>query len=327
MTTLRNLRIVSALTVASLALAGCGDDTDSTDTGADSESGVSIVASTNVYGDVAAAVAGDLASVTSIITSSAQDPHEYEASAQDRLAIDGADLVIENGGGYDSFMDTLIDGGSGDLVVLNAVDISELAHEEGEEEAHEGEEESHEGEGDGHDHIEGFNEHVWYDFHTMEKVAEEIAHGLGEVDPDNASTYEANFDAFAKQLESLETEAEALSATADGLHAMMTEPLPVYLLAELGLEDLTPAEFSEAVEEGADVPPRVLQETLDLIADEDIAVLAYNSQTADATTDQVLAAAEDAGIPVVEFTETLPEGQSYVEWQQGNLTNLADALG
>lgn len=327
MTSFHSFRTVAALSVATLALTSCGADsgTDSdSDSGAD-DANLSIVASTNVYGDIAAAVAGDLASVTSIITSASQDPHEYEASAQDRLAFDGADLVIENGGGYDSFVDTLLEAGTGDPVVLNAVDLSGLAPEEVEED-HAEEEEGPEDE-EGHDHVEGFNEHVWYDVHAMEKLAEEISHELGELDPDNAATFDANYAAFAEQLETLEAGAEELRAVAEGRHVVITEPVPVYLLGEVGLENLTPDAFSEAVEEGADVPPRVLQETLDLFADEEIAVLAYNSQAADATTEEVRAVAEDAGVPVVEFTETLPEGQSYVEWQQANLDSLAEALG
>jgi zinc/manganese transport system substrate-binding protein len=317
------VRGAAALPLVALALTGCGDDSGAAE-GADSGR-PTVVASTNVYGDIASAVAGDLAEVTSIITSSTQDPHEYEATAQDRLVFDEADLVIENGGGYDSFVDTLLEGGGGDPVVLNAVEISGLAPEEGDEHAEEehAEEEGHEG----HDHIEGFNEHVWYDFHTVEKLAEEISHELGELDPDNASTYEENYQAFAEQVEKLEASAGELRSTAEGQGAAITEPVPVYLLAEVGLENLTPEEFSEAVEEGADVPPRVLQETLDLMDSGDVAVLAYNAQAEDATTEQVRAAAEAAGVPVVDMTETLPEGQTYLEWQQSNLDALAAALG
>ena len=102
--------------------------------------------------------------------------------------------------------------------------------------------------------------------------------------------------------------------------------MPAYLLAEAGLVDVTPADFTEAVEEGADVPPRALQETLDLVAAGDLSVLAYNSQTEDATTQQVRAAAEEQGLPVVEFTETLPEGTSYLAWMQANLDRLTEAL-
>jgi zinc/manganese transport system substrate-binding protein len=325
MTTSSSLRLLLAAPVAALALVGCGDDTDAADDGV-----LTVVASTNVYGDIAAAVAGDLAEVTSIVTSSTQDPHEYEATAQDRLALDGADIVIENGGGYDPFIDTLLASGGGNKVVLNAVDLSGLAPEEGEEhseEEHSEEEHSEEEHSEeDHAHVEGLNEHVWYDFHAVEKLADELRAQLSELDPDNADAYQANYDALAEEIEALEASAEELRATAEGRGVVITEPVPVYLLSEAGLVVETPEEFSEAVEEGADVAPRVLQETLDLFDTADIAVLAYNTQASDATTEQVLAAAEGAGVPVVDFTETLPDGQTWVEWQQANLDNLAGAL-
>jgi zinc/manganese transport system substrate-binding protein len=146
--------LATASVLAAAGLVGC-----TATPAADDDGRVSIVASTNVYGEIAAQIAGDHADVTSIITSAAQDPHSYEASAQDQLAVADAYLVIHNGGGYDAFVDTLLDAsGNDDVEVLDAVEISGLAAED------ESDGEHAEGEGDdaGHDHIEGFNEHVWY---------------------------------------------------------------------------------------------------------------------------------------------------------------------
>ena len=306
-----------------LALAGCSTATPAAD---DAATGVSIVASTNVYGSIASAIGGDLVTVTSIITSAAQDPHSFEASAQDQLALSKADLVIENGGGYDPFIDTLLEASSTDVPVVNASEASGLlegddhAHEEGETE-----EEAHT-EDDGHDHIEGFNEHVWYSFHGVEHVAEEIAHQLSEIDADNAATYQANYEAFAAEIAELETSAEALHTTTAGLGAAITEPVPLYLLEEVGLTNRTPDDFSEAIEEGTDVAPAVLQQTLALFSAGDVSLLAYNSQTASAETEQVKAAAEDNGVAVVEFTETLPDGADYVSWMTDNLSAISAAL-
>ena len=78
--------------------------------------------------------------------------------------------------------------------------------------------------------------------------------------------------------------------------------------------------------EGTDVAPRVLQETLDLVGGGNLALLAYNEQTADSTTEEVRTAAEEAGVPVVDFTETLPDGETYVTWQQSNLDAIESAL-
>ncbi len=99
------LRLVPLILVPAvlLALAGCGAG-DAVDDGK-----VHVVASTDVYGSLVALVGGDAVEVTSLIDSASQDPHSFEASARDRLAIAGADLVIVNGGGYDPFMDALLD--------------------------------------------------------------------------------------------------------------------------------------------------------------------------------------------------------------------------
>lgn len=304
--------------VAAIALTGCAAPAPVSAT-----DGLSVVASTNVYGDIAAAIAGDAATVTSIIDSPTIDPHSYEASAQDQLAIANADLVIENGGGYDPFVDLLVDGSGTTATVLSAVVIAGLLDEG--EDAHSEEEEAH-SEDDGHGHVEGVNEHVWYDIHLMGDVAAAIAAGLAELDPENAEVFESNLATFDAALEELEAELEQTAASLGGGVVATTEPVPAYLLAELGLDDETPAEFTEAIEEGSDVPPLALQEVLELIESGEVRLLAYNEQTASPETERVRAAAEDAGIPVVSFVETLPDGEDYVSWMRANIEAVAAAL-
>ena len=320
--------LVGTIAVTALALAGCSASTPA----ADDNAGLSIVASTNVYGSIAEAIGGDLITVTSIITSAAQDPHSYEASAQDQLALSKADLVIENGGGYDPFIDTLLSASSSEAPVVNASEASGLlegdAHEHDDDASTSStdsaaeEEEDHEG----HDHIEGFNEHVWYSFHGVEHVAEEIAHQLSELDADNAATYEANFTAFTGEIEALEARAEALHADTEGMGAAITEPVPLYLLEAAGFTNRTPEEFSEAIEEGTDVAPAVLAQTLALFGSGSVSLLAYNSQTASNETEEVRAAAEENGVAVVEFTETMPDGADYVSWMTDNLSAISAAV-
>lgn len=288
---------------AALTLAGCAAATPAGD-----DSTLTVVASTNVYGSIAEAVGGDLVTVTSLITSSAQDPHSYEASAQDRLAISRADVVIENGGGYDPYIDQLL--GDSTVRVITVVD------DEGTEDEST----------DDHGHIEGLNEHVWYDLHAMEDFAEDLASVLGELDAANAATYTANADAFAGDVDALAERAQGLAASHEGQGVAVTEPVPLYLLEEVGLVNLTPEAFTEAIEEGADVPPTALQETLDVIDGGDVVLLAYNSQTASAETERVREAAEAAGIPVVDFSETLPDGEDYLSWMTANLDAIESAL-
>lgn len=342
-----------AVTAASvLALAGCATATGSSSSAGSADAAgdaVQVVASTNVYGQIVEAIGGDAVAVTSIVSSAAQDPHSYEPSAQDTLAISNAELIVENGGGYDSFIDALIESSGSEAHVITAVEFShdypgaeahsddhseegaadegaadaaaeeEHAHEEGEEHAHE------EGEHD-HAHIEGFNEHVWYDPHTVAYVAEAVTDELSELRPEEADTFAANLDAFTGEIEGLEDSLGAIAGKQQGAHVFVTEPVPVYLAAAAGLENVTPEAFSEAVEEGQDVPPATLLESLELLRADDVRVVIRNTQTGGAETEQIVSEADSLSIPVIAFSETLPEGETYISWMQANITALSDAL-
>ncbi|WP_295839721.1 zinc ABC transporter substrate-binding protein [uncultured Microbacterium sp.] len=315
-----------------LALAGCaGGAPASTASGATDGGKVAVVASTDVYGSIAEAVGGDFVDVTSIITSPTQDPHEYEASAQDQLTLKNAGLVIENGAGYDSFMEALVEASGTTAPVISAVeynhdypgaeshdDASPAPSESADDHAHD--------EGDGHDHIEGFNEHVWYDPHTVEDLTAAIASKLGELAPDHVADFNANAEAFTQQIAGLEDSLDQIKAKDAGQKIFVTEPVPVYLTTAAGLDNATPNEFSESVEEGQDVPPATLLESLQLLDSGEIRVMIVNPQTGGAEVTQVQNEAKAKNIPVIEFTETLPEGQTYISWMQSNITALSDAL-
>ena len=283
------IAIISTISIAALTLAGCAA-TPAVDDGR-----VHVVASTNVYGSIAEAVGGDLIDVTSLIATAAQDPHSFEASAQDQLAVSKADLVIENGGGYDPFVYDLYSAADSDAVLFRVSDRLEFS---------------------------SGNEHLWYDLLGMEEIATEIATELATIDPSNSAEYEANAEAFGGEIQALVTSVNGIGT---GKQAAITEPVPVYLLEAANMTVSTPDEFSEAIEEGTDVPPAVLAETLELVESADL--LAYNSQTASPETEQVRQAAEKAGVPVVEFNETLPDGEDYISWMTANVSAIAAALG
>ncbi|MEU1543283.1 zinc ABC transporter substrate-binding protein [Actinacidiphila glaucinigra] len=287
-------------------LAGCGgspDDAASTGSAA-SASKVTVVASTNVYGDIVERIGGDRVDVTSIISDPAQDPHSYEAGTRNQLALSKAKVVVENGGGYDDFVDRMLGSGNASAEVINAVEVSGRTAPAGGE----------------------LNEHVWYDFPSVSKVADRIADALGKADPDNAGTFTKNAAAFKKSLTALEEKEASLKSAHAGDGVAITEPVPLYLLEASGLANRTPEEFSEAVEEGDDVSAKVLQATLDLFSGKKVKALVYNQQTSGAQTEKVKSAADAAGVPVVPVTETLPDGKDYLTWMNDNVDALADAL-
>lgn len=299
----------AALLAAALALccaAGCARS-DSVGQGP-TPGLVNVVASTDVYGSVASEVGGKHARVTSIIHTPDADPHEYESTPADALAVSRAALLVINGGGYDDFATKLIGVSGTGSRTPNVINVSELS---------------------GLPNGPEFNEHVFYSLPTMRKLADTLAAELGKANPGEAADFTHNAAAFDARLDELNVKAGAIKATHSGARIAVTEPVPLYLTAQAGLVDATPEQFSHAVEDGSDPPVAVLQQTLALFHGPDrVRVLLLNGQTESPTTSQVERAATAAGVPVVKVTETLPAGTlDYVSWMDGQITQLAAALG
>ena len=296
--------LLLGISIAILMVAGCSPTPAAV---SPTNSNITLVASTNVWGNIAKQVGGSVVDVTSIISDPSQDPHSYEANARIQLLVSKADVVIHNGGGYDDFIDTLLkSAGNPDVKVLNAVNISGL---------------------DQHPATGEFNEHVWYDFPTVRKVAAQIARTLSDLDPSSRATFTANEKAFDDSLGLLEAQQAAIKKGQPADNGVaITEPVPLYLLSACGLVNKTPAEFSEAIEEGTDVRPTVLLQTLALFSNHSVKLLAYNEQTSGPETEQVLAAAKAAHIATISVTETLPTGNNYLDWMSDNLNAVRTAL-
>jgi zinc/manganese transport system substrate-binding protein len=328
--TIRRFAAPVALAAASaLVLSGCATTSGGADAAA-SDDRIAVVASTDVYAQIAEEIGGEFVDVTAIVSSAGQDPHSFEPSARDQLTIQRADLIVENGGGYDAFVDALIEASGSTAPVVTAVEFShewpDNAGHEAEADS-ESEPEAEEAHGDhAHEHVEGFNEHVWYDPHTMEHLAERVAHELGELLPAQTETFEANATAFADGIAGLESALAGIETSDAGSQVFVTEPVPLYLVVAAGLVNVTPEAFTEAVEEGQDVSPSTLLESLKLLRSGEVRAVIANTQTGGAETDEVISEAESLEIPTAEFSETLPDGQTYLSWMRANIEALAGAL-
>lgn len=266
-----------------------------------------VATSTDVYGDIVRAIGGDHVHVTPIIHTTAQDPHSYQATTQDKLTVSRARLQIENGGGYDDFFSTLAADDTGDHELIDVTKLSALSPHSTAAAA-------------------DFNEHLWYDFDTMTALADTVSMNLARIDPANTAVYTANTDRFKVDLGKLKDRTAALKAHHAGDAVAITEPVPLYLLQAVGLINKTPEEYSHAIEEGHDVPAPVMKETLDLISGKAVKFLAYNDQTEGPQTKALKEAATKADVPVIDFTETLPEGQSYLQWMNTNVDHIDKTL-
>ena len=260
---------------------------------------VKIVASTNVWGDVAAAVGGDLVEVTSIIDAVNKDPHSYEATARDQLAVEKSNLVIANGGGYDDFIEKMAEAAGNKQIFRVASAVTAVSWQE--------------------------NEHLWYSISAVGEATYGIAETLGAIDSANAETYNANADKFIDGLTGIAGVYATVRANTEGYNYFATEPIADWLLKDLGFVNKTPKEFADAIENETDVAPSVMKESLDLIKSGTIKYLVINAQTENAQTMQIVNAARDAGVRAVVLTEILPKGIGYVEWMGNNLITLDPA--
>lgn len=300
----RRMLLLTALVASAVALAGCSATVPD-------DGRIRVTASTDVYGQIAAAVGGSAVSVTAIIDRPSEDPHEFEVSAADQLAVNRAQLIVQNGAGYDPFMPQLIAARPKPAVpVLTAATLSPAWP------------------GGGADATpDGFNEHVFYDLGTMKALASRIAADLGRIDPGGKAGFATRLASFTAGIDALQAEQATLESRHGGAQIFVTEPLPLYLTQGAGLYNATPAAFSEAVEAGDDVPPSTMLQATQLLRVRDVRALIANSQAGGPETTAVIAEAKTRGIPVLEWSETLPTGLTYLQWMTRNLDQLKGALG
>jgi zinc/manganese transport system substrate-binding protein len=272
---------------------------------------IKVVASTNVYGSIAKFLGGDFVDVTSIITDAKQDPHSYEATARDQLAIAEAELVIYNGGGYDEFIPTLLAAAEGEPHVIEIVNG---------EHAHESESEAHAD----HDHA---NEHVWYDIELVRVAAEHIANDISSLRPDSLQTVTANYDLFISELDNLQLRLDALRDRSIGMGMIAVEGVGNLMLEHAGFVDQTPEELTNAIEEDREVPAAALKDAKLLIENKLVSIVIVNLQQQDSVTDQLIASAEKAGVPVVALSELIPDPTwDYLDWMANNVDKLQEAI-
>ena len=293
---------------AAVVTAACGSTTSATGGGASGGSNsatepIPIVTSTNVWGDVVSQVGGQYVSVRPLVTDPSADPHSFEPSAQAQLAVSKAEVIVMNGGGNDDWMTTLIDASGSVAPVVDAAQLYAAGAAE-----------------------EPVNEHFWYDLPTVDAVAQRVATELSGLRPERAADFQANANAFAGKIAGLTAKVQAIKAAHGGTGIAVTEPVPLYLTDAVGLVDKTPERFSKAIEDGTDVPPTVLHDTLTLFTGQQVAALVYNVQTASPETETVLNAAKENDIGVVPVTETLPANKDYLSWMDETITALAAVL-
>jgi len=270
---------------------GCGKN-ESAQPKATAMAKINVVAAENFYGGVAQQIAGDSASVTSILTNPNQDPHEFAADASTAKSVADADIVIYNGLGYDDWMEKLlaVQSKSG-RIVIRVADLIGFTN--------------------------GDNPHIWYDPRTMPLLATKLSDILKQTN---------NLIAFQNEMNSVTTKIAEIKSARAGTIVTATEPVFGWMSRALGFKSIN-NEFQRAVMN--DTEPS-FQQTADFeksLREKTVKILFYNSQVTDPTTQRMLDLAKNSGVPVVGVTETQPlETKDYVDWMLSELNDIEAAL-
>jgi len=322
----RRPTVLAVLAASSLTLAACGGGSGNQTATSEADSAncpgdvLDVVVSVNQWGDIVQQLAGDCANVTTIINSTALDPHDYEPTTGDIASFEGADLVVVNGADYDHWASDAI----ANLDPAPAVvDAAEVAGVEGE---HADDEHAEDG-GDDHGHG-SVNPHLWYDPTSVTEVAAAVTAELSDLSPDAADYFAQRATAFTDAMQPYDAELTTLQSLAAGKTYAATETVFDYTAAAVGLTDATPEGYRDAASNESDPSSGDVAAFEAALADGSIDVLVYNTQTEGSVPEQLRSAAESAGVPVVDVTESVPDGDdSFVTWQLTQLQQLADALG
>jgi len=281
-------------------LSACGGATPGVASG--SPGVINVVAAENFYGNIVQQLGGKHVSVTSILSNPNVDPHEYQSNPQTAITVSKAALVIENGGGYDDWMDKLLSASpNSNRLLLKGFDSATT-------------------------HLPQ-NEHVWYSFANAAVIAQAITNDLKQLDPADTTTFDNNLRTFKQSLLPLQQKIAAIKVKYAGTPVGLTETIYLYQAVPEGLNVLTPFAFEKAIAEGNDPSADALVTATDQVNNRQIKILIYNEQTITPVTTNLENLAQSKGIPIVPVSETMPPGKTYQSWMMAQLNTLQAALG
>ncbi len=257
----------------------------------------------NQYANVIGQIGGRYVTVTSIMSNPNTDPHTFEASPKVAQAVSAAQLVIQNGVGYDTFMNK-IEAASPNpdrkvLVVQNLLGLPDSTR----------------------------NPHLWYKPTTMPVVATAIARDLSALQPQHATYFDAKVVTFDNSLKPWYSAIDQLESAYPNAPVATTEPVGDYLLEAAGMNNRTPWDLQADIMNGVDPSPQDVTLEQALFSQHKVKVFVYNQQVVDSLTQSFLTSAKRNGIPVVGVYETMPTpGYSYQSWMLAETRALYKAL-
>ena len=102
----QGLVLAGAAAALAVAVAGCGSSA-TTAASAKSTAVISAIGAENEYANVLSQIGGQYVHVSSILNNPNTDPHTFESSPSVASEVSAAQLIVQNGVGYDTFMNKI----------------------------------------------------------------------------------------------------------------------------------------------------------------------------------------------------------------------------
>jgi zinc/manganese transport system substrate-binding protein len=268
------------------------------------ESGViNAVGAENEYANVLSQIGGRYVHVSSILNNPNTDPHTFEASTSVAEEVSHAELIVQNGVGYDGFMNDIESAspnpGRKVIVAQHVLGLPDSTP----------------------------NPHLWYSPKTMPAVAKVMAEDLSALDPGHEAYFQARLQAFDRSLMPWLNAIAAFKAKYSGTPVATTEPVADYLLTAMGMKNLTPFVFQADIMNGVDPAPEDITLEKGFFTKHAVKVFCYNQQVVDSLTTSIRQTAQAAGVPVVGVYETMPTpGFSYQSWMVAEVAAIRVAV-
>jgi zinc/manganese transport system substrate-binding protein len=292
--------VLAALAVTAGVLA-----TACSSTSAATGSGDQVVAvgAENEYANVIGQIGGKYVRVTAIESNPNTDPHTFEASPSVANAVSTAQLVVQNGIGYDTYMNKIESAAPSMtrkvIVVQNLLGLPDSTP----------------------------NPHLWYSPRTMPAVAKAVAADLAKMQPAHAGYFAAHLRKFDTSLQPWYQAIATFKAAYPGTPVAVTEPVGDYMLQAVGAKILTPFTLQADIMNGVDPAPQDVSLEDGLFSGHKVKVFVYNQQVTDSLTASFLSQARKDGIPVVGVYETMPvPGYDYQSWMLAEVQALTKAV-
>ncbi|MBR0559870.1 metal ABC transporter solute-binding protein, Zn/Mn family [Neokomagataea anthophila] len=255
-----------------------------------------VVCVESAWCNIAAQIGRGHVQTNAIITTPGIDPHEFSPTPAMARLLAQADFALMNGATYDDWATPFL---TQTPVRLNVGEATGWAP--------------------------GADAHLFLDPQIVRDVSQKIAARFQAVSPENAAVFSAGLAEFLSTVDQVQHRLAMMRMTHHRVVYAATETQGTALFAQAGLQ-LVDVRYAQAIAQHTAPSPRDEAALERALQEHKIAFLVINPTVQAPQIDHLKALAQEAGVPVIQVGETLPQGVSWQEWVMQILDQTDKAL-